>query len=283
MKYMTKEWCESMHSNVPILLTESELASTYSEKNYKKLYKIKETEWLNLKEECSKVKFEDIYPDDFLPDFGNNHITEEELKEKMNEFVEYKNQFRKTLENLPQFDVESEKKEFRSRHLTACKLYKDRLPKDILEKIADIRVFSLGYAVPEITKELEERYKNINETVETAMDNYDEEFLRQFGYNPPAFSKITLHDSDIISCRKKGKDIEIKIEGVYTDITKLKLKNCTIIKQDERITGSQFLYEEIYKNGDRFELHFLLRKWGTKTHKLLDFIVTVDDVELIKD
>jgi len=239
MKYMNKEWYNTM-SNGPLPpQTITKEAEIFSETYYKEIYKIEEAKWIELQESVSKV-----------------------------------------INKRSFFEEKAAKREFRKIHQTNIKTVKESLTDNILSKIADIRVFALGYA----SKEVEEEFIKRGNYVKNTMEDYDRQFKKTFDDNPPKFTeKFVLHDSDVISCRKKGKDIEIKIEGVYTDITGFKLKNCTVLKQDGRLYGAQFLYEEIYKSGDRLELHFLLRKWSSKTQKLLDFIVTVDDVELIKD
>ena len=52
------------------------------------------------------------------------------------------------------------------------------------------------------------------------------------------------------------------------------MKNCDVIKQDAPLHGAWCLYEEIYKAGEKFEIHFLLDK-----NKLIDYIIVADDLE----
>lgn len=64
MKYMTKEWYETMKKmHFHLLLRVSKEAGMFSEGYFKKLYKCEEKAWLKLWGNVSKVQFEDIYPE----------------------------------------------------------------------------------------------------------------------------------------------------------------------------------------------------------------------------
>lgn len=84
-----------------------------------------------------------------------------------------------------------------------------------------------------------------------------------------------------MSCRKDGKDIVLFIDNShgFTKINKIRMKNCNVIKQDAPLHGAWCLYEEIYKSGEKYEIHFLL----LRKNKLIDYIVLVDDIDFQYD
>ena len=61
MKYMTKDWYETMQkTDLHLLLKVSKKAAVFSEDYFKELYKREEKKWLQLQSEVSEVQFEDI-------------------------------------------------------------------------------------------------------------------------------------------------------------------------------------------------------------------------------
>ena len=56
MKYMTKEWYETMQkTDLHLLLQDSEQAETFSEEYFRALYQLGEENWLKMKKEVSEV------------------------------------------------------------------------------------------------------------------------------------------------------------------------------------------------------------------------------------
>ena len=157
------------------------------------------------------------------------------------------------------------------------KRFESDLPETILRKVADIRVLALFYASSEVKQEIIQFCEQNNKSTHAAMAAYHEEFNKQFKTGAPAFAeKLDLHDCFVLSCRRSGKDVVMILDnsGGYTNISRIRIKNCDVIKRDAPLYGARCLYEEIYKAGERFEIHFLLHK-----NKLIDYIFTADDLE----
>ena len=154
---------------------------------------------------------------------------------------------------------------------------KNSLPESILLKVADIRVLALNYASREVKQEITQFCKQNEKSTRAAMAAYQKQYRKQFKTGAPAFvEELNLHDCMVLSCRRAGNDVVMVLDnsGGFTNISTIRIKNCVVIKQDAPLHGAWCLYEEIYKAGESFEIHFLLDK-----NKLIDYIIVADDLE----
>jgi hypothetical protein len=264
MKYMTKEWYETMQkAGYHLPLKVSKCAEVFSSYYFKKLYKSEEKAWLRLQK-------------DFFEYAKGSPLEQEEIEEVKKESFEMQEQARLNFEIIPPFDPEQEKKNFKKEFRHNVKHLKRNLPDEILQKIADIRVLALNRASTDIKKEIATYCKTNERAVESAIKAYWKDYRKSFPNGEPAFAEtFKLHDSTVISCRKKGKDIVLKIEtGGFTSFSQITIKNSTILKQDTQLHGAWWLYDEIYRTNDGYEIHVLLHK-----NELIDFIFTATDVE----
>ncbi|MCS1384908.1 DUF4085 domain-containing protein, partial [Lysinibacillus sphaericus] len=65
-----------------------------------------------------------------------------------------------------------------------------------------------------------------------------------------------------------------------TNIDEVIFENINIIKQDDLLEDSWWLYEEIYKVNDKYEFHILLQN---KTEDLIDFIISAEQISFISN
>ncbi len=279
MKYMTKEWYETMQkTDLHLLLKVSKKAEVFSEAFFRELYRQEEKKWLQLKKEVSEVKFEDAFPEEFHAEYADGSPLEESEFEKAKiAYLELREQARINSGILPSFDPDGESKYFRQLLRYNVKDLKNCLPESILLKVADIRVLALNYASREVKQEITQFCKQNEKSTRAAMTAYQKQYRKQFKTVVPAFAEdLNLHDCEVLSCRRAGDDIVMVLDnsGGYTNISTIRMKNCNVIKQDAPLHGARCLYEEIYKAGERFEIHFLLDK-----NKLVDYIIVADDLE----
>ncbi len=279
MKYMTKEWYET-DTDLHLLLRVSKKAETFSEEYFRKLYKQEEEEWLKLQKAASEVKFEDIFPEDFSEvesELYELDLSPSEIEAAKEEYIEERERARLDFEELPPFDEDAERKNFKRRFNFSKRRLKEVLPDEVLQKVADIRVLALHRASAEVKKDITRFCKQNEKAVISAPKAYDKEFRKQFGSDAPAFAeKLNLHDCLVLSCRRKGNDVVLTLDnrGGFTNINTVTMKNCTVLKQDGRLHGAWCLYEEIYKAENQYEIHLLLLK-----NELIDFIVLADNLE----
>ena len=244
MKYCTKEWYQTMQkTDFHLLLKVSKKAEVFSEEYYKELYAKRETEQLRMDEEVSKVKFEEICSEE-------EFVSHEEFENARKDYEK----------NSLKFDPEETKKNFRTAQDYNIELLKTSLPEEILAKVADIRVLALDVCTAEVKRLITKFCKNNEKTVELTMKKLTKAEQEQFGENPPEFTDESFHDCQITALEKSGKDIVIKLDnsGGFTDCKGIVFKNAEIIEQDGDLSGAWWLYDEIYKTDNGFEIHALL-------------------------
>ncbi|URZ01684.1 DUF4085 family protein [Clostridium felsineum] len=66
----------------------------------------------------------------------------------------------------------------------------------------------------------------------------------------------------------------------FTNIEKVIFKNYNIIKQDRSLENSWWIYDEIYKVNDKYELHVLLQN---KNKDFIEFTSLTEYIEFYKD
>lgn len=283
MKYLTKEWYETMQkTDLHLLLKVSKTAEAFSEEYFRELYKREEKNWLKLQKDVSEVKFEDIYPEDYHAAYPDGTPLEESLLEEARKsYFEQREQARLKFNNRPEFNIEEKKKRFKQSFRYNLKRLKNSLPESILLKVADIRVLALNYASREVKQEITQFCKQNEKSTRAAMAAYQKQYRKQFKTGAPAFvEELNLHDCNVLSCRRAGNDVVMVLDNSegFTNISTIRIKNCVVIKQDAPLHGAWCLYEEIYKAGESFEIHFLLDK-----NKLIDYIIVADDLEYLYD
>ncbi len=280
MRYMTKEWYETLQkTSFHLNLKVSKKAGTYSEDYFKKLYKQKENEWLRLWSSVFEISLEGAILKDFNEQYADEMSLENSEFEKIKrKYIEQHKQEYIKSGKISEFNPEQEKLKFKQSLRRNIEDLKQELPEDILQNVADIRVLALQVASREVKQKITKYCKQNEKKVNSAIVAYQKEYSKQFQENEPGFvSELFLHDCTLLSCRKKGNDIVMTVDSSngFTDISEIRMINCNVIKQDALLYGAWCLYEEVYKSGDRFEIHFLFQK----KKRLIDFIVCVDDIE----
>ena len=92
-----------------------------------------------------------------------------------------------------------------------------------------------------------------------------------------------LHDCELISAELIGNDFIIKtdlIEWGSDDYVKIIFKNAVLKKKDFGNQGLAWGYEELYIAQKGYELHVLLREYGSD--KLYELIVECENIEIKK-
>ncbi len=173
-------------------------------------------------------------------------------------------------------DENEVRRDFRAYHRLKIRYWKNNLPKHILSSVADIRLFALGITSGKVKRMLLAQSQKYKRAVRAATESYQREYRENFGDHEPDFGKAHLHDSVVLSCRKKGQDIVIDLEPDLTNINHLIFKNCEIIRQDRRLYNAFWLYDEIYPADGGYEIHVLLDKTGRQD--LIEWTVHAADI-----
>ena len=249
MKYFTKEWYElCQKTSFHLLLEEEKQAETFSEEYFQQLYNTELNSWLNLQEEVASILInnETVNTDD------NN---EYEPFNRGQAIEQFHDGFIYNQEHL-----------------------KRELPETILEQIADLRVFALNKAtrtvINAVTKFCEDNERSVTATgenygkyMEGSSNTLEKRIIDKFGF----------HDCTIIKPVHNDMSLTLLLDntGGFTNIDEVTFENFNIIKQDDLLEDSWWLYEEVYKVNDKYEFHILLQN---KKMRLIDFIISADKV-----
>lgn len=268
MRYCTKEWYWTMqNTDIHLLLRVNKKAEEFSEIFYCELYAKKLAECIELWKGCSEVKADQLF---FESQFQNKEDFEQALRE-------YK---------PPVFDPEQTKREFAAQHRREIKRLRESLPKEILDKTADVRVLALDTASAEVKRLITAFCKENERKVQRAFKELHKAEKRDFGSedNMPEFCRESLHDCTITSCRIKGKNLVLDIDnsGGFTNAVKVIFKNAEIVEREGRLAGTDWLYSEVYRCKRGLEIHALLWRYGELkylTVRCADAIIIHEDDE----
>ncbi|WP_419392734.1 DUF4085 family protein [Cytobacillus praedii] len=249
MKYFTKEWYELCQKTCfHLLLEEDKQAETFSEEYFQQLFNTELIQWLDFQEEVASLME--------TAETGN--------REENNE-------------NTP-FNREQEIEQFHESFLFNQACLKEELPETIVKEIADIRVFALKKATRSVINAVTEFCENNERFVAATSEEYRKYFKEaSLAFDNEIVENFGFHDCTIIKSVQDGNSLTLHLDhtGGFTNINKVTFENCMIIKQDDLLEDSWWLYEEVYKVNDKYEFHVLLQnsKLG-----LIDFINSADQV-----
>lgn len=289
MRYLTKEWyklCQRIGLHFGMRVHNG--AAVYDEALYLRLYKRKEKEFLKTQREVNNIDprtILEMYTGTFIPlgKFVKDEEITEEDKLEYSLPSEEKERIMKMAEayNIrPPFDEEKYKIDFREIQERTIKDAQEKIPYGLLEQIADIRVFSLGYCTKGILSQLKKHsneneleLKNISEQYSKAMQSEDipENIRENFGF----------HDCKVIEIiNEKNQNMVIRLDtsGGLTEFNKITLITPTMFKQDENIVGSIWIYEELYNTENGYEVHVLFENDG-----LSELTIGCKDIRIEKE
>ncbi|MGE5627914.1 MAG: DUF4085 family protein [Solirubrobacterales bacterium] len=239
MKYFTKDFYQ-LFDYVPYLLEEEKQAECFSEEYFLKLY-----------------------------------------SEKVEEMLKAMEQLPSHLRDYKPFDRDKEAKNFYD-YINDHKKIKNILPNYILREIADLRVFMLGKASRNVVNALYQ----LHEEKEKYSQNVAEEYRTYYKqasklFLPEIVENLHFHDCFIKEINKNENELKILFDnsGSQSPIEQVIFENYKIIKCEDLLENSWWIYEEIYKSNDIYELHVLLQK---KDMKLIEFIISFENIKFHK-
>lgn len=266
MKYLTKEWyetCQQMGLHFGLRVHNG--ACEWNEALFQRLYKRKENEHIKQEREMY-----DIDPRYMLAHDGqvltraNKAFSGEEVTEKDQIVYHMPPEERAHIEKLiadydarPPFDAKKCKEEYKEAMKWNIEHQTERLPKEILEQIADIRVFTLGYCTREVLRQLKKKSAENTKEMERVSKEYREAVEAQ-DIPGEVHSRVQFHDCTVTELLTEDEVvIRFDTRGGFTSINKLTLVKPEIIKQEGEIVGSYWLYQELYRIDQGYELHVL--------------------------
>ncbi|GAS80392.1 DUF4085 family protein [Paenibacillus amylolyticus] len=266
MRYLTKEWyelCQQTHLHFGLRVHNG--AYEFDENLFLRLYKRKET--AHVKEERGMY---DLDPRFMLEHDGQvmtrveKAFSGEEVTEEDQIVYHMPSEERAHIEKLiveydvrPPFDEQKCKEEYKESMEWNFQYKAEKLPQEIVEQIADIRVFTLGYCTREILQQLKKQSAENKRHVDHAAKEFREVMMAQ-DIPDEIHGRVQYHDCTVIEL-VTGDKVVIRFDtrGGFTNLNKLTLVAPEIIKQEGEIVGSYWLYQELYRIDNGYELHIL--------------------------
>lgn len=278
MKYFTKEWYELMQN---IHYTEGFEAlkdKDFTDEDIKDLYDKKLKEWIEEEKEAydDKPDYSDFYeileskefnPTDWLfVDEKKKQVIEPSSKQEVIEHLklEEKQAMKEYIKRKP-FDENKSEKEFNEFYKSML-VANDMLPKWVYEKV-DKRLIALGYLPQKVFNKLKEqeiankeKYDNIEKE---AMNN-----LYSQNISEEIYANFNFHDEVIKSFKSKDGNYIMKVthsDFIESYTVTVIFKDANIIEMEDLKFGkSIYLYDEIYKLDDGYEVHIMYEYDGLK-------------------
>lgn len=293
MKYLTKEyyaleWLSYTNHRVKKSKTAERYDEKFYERMYQKIYTIFETlektcDWYqDPKEELQRI-------DDYI---NEPNISDEERNRRIafKKVHVYMNRERIESGTVFEFDKEVCKRKFEERNRALVALY-SRLPQEILDKIADIRIFALGCASMEVKQLLRPYCAELRRTVRQIREKAYAETDEAEKY---LSDLLGLNEYENESCPIMGieeKDGNLYLKGEDND--------CLLIKEGKIIEGkektiypyhkdipngswSRIIAAELHRVDHRFEIHFLVSN-GNEIEKEDLWYLTISGAEILKN
>ena len=150
------------------------------------------------------------------------------------------------------------------------------LPQYILDEVADIRVLALHHC----SQTVKEMITFFNAECERAIKEYTEYERSQFADNRPTFlDDFVLHDCLATSFRKKGNDYHLLFSSDMNSnmhgIKRVIFKKATVLQKEKQLSGAWWLYEEVHKTEDGYEIGVLFDK-----KDVFEFSIKCNDIIL---
>lgn len=283
MKYLTKEWYElCQQTGLHFGMRVHNGAEGYDEALYLRLYKRKEKEFIKMQREVYDVDPRFMLEQDGcmlvpLDKFASGEEINEEDKVIYHMPPEEKDRIQKLIDEYdvrPPFDEKKCREEFCILQETTKKETTDKLPPELLQQIADMRVFSLGYCTRGIFNQLKKLSNENKKKMYSVLNEYSKaqhaepipQLIRErFGFHDCKVTELTV-----------GKNVVMRFdtEGGFTNFNMITFTSAEIIKQEEHIAGSTWIYNELYSTENGYEAHMLF--WAGEGLK--ELIICCNDI-----
>lgn len=263
MKYLTKEWYQIsqqtwLHGGIRV----HKGANVMDEGLYQRLYKRKEKEYISVQREMydydPRTQLEEMIPVEVWL-YGaspSNHADEIINKMTPEEKERYEHELAVFHARAP-FDVEACRQQFRAVTKWNLKHNIDKLPSDIRNQIADMRVFSLGYCSKETMTRLKQHSQTNQKLMQKTYDAYCQ--AQQAEAIPPHIrNNYNFHDCSVTQLEMENEHLTMSLDttGGFTLFNRIKFLKPEILLQ-EPIINHDWLYSELYVTESGYEVHIL--------------------------
>ena len=282
MKYLTKEWYElCQRTGLHFGMSVHDGAAVYDEALYLRLYERKEKEFVKRGREDYDVDPRFMLQQDgctLVP--AAKFMSGETIKEEDKivyvmppEEKEHIQQLIAEYDVRPPFDAPRCRENFRILQETNIIEPSARLPREVLEQIADMRVFSLGYCTRDILQQLVNLSEENRKTVQRISNEYSN--AQQAEDIPQTIrERFAFHDC-LVTAFGVDQDVVMHLDtrGGFTNYNRITFAAAEIIKREEPIIGSIWLYQELYRTENGYEAHMLFAG-----EEMLELVIRCQDI-----
>ncbi|GAA3403375.1 DUF4085 family protein [Paenibacillus hodogayensis] len=271
MKYLTKEWYDlCQRTGLHFGMRVHNGAHAHDEALYLRLYKRKEKEFVNMQREVYDVDPRFMLEQDGtvlvpLHTFSSGDEISEEDTIVYHMPSEEKARIQKLIADYdarPPFDEIKCKQEFSRNMEWRCREEAARLPRELFSQIADMRVFALGYCTKDVLRELKKRSEENERNMKLVLDEFTK--MQQAQHIPETILEtFNFHDCKVTEW-VSGQQVVIRLDtqGGFTAFNKVTFVAAEIIKQEDHFVGSTWIYNELYRIDNGYEVHMLFAGKG---------------------
>lgn len=212
-------------------------------------------EWYAL---CLKTFLAELLEDDDRAAKKDEEFYNELLKQRLGESLAIQDEIAKMSDEDIEIDIgEYEKDYLRALDERVRDLY-SVLPEDISEEIADMRVFALNKATPEIHKRLRIYCNGAQKKVDDTLKAY-EDYYNSVDIPAEIDDNLGFHDATIVSAATENGDMKLDfdISQSFATRSSVTLKGARIIEKEAEFEGCTWLYDELYLSDGGYELHII--------------------------
>lgn len=298
MNYLTKEWYKlcsqtDLHFDFTVL----EDAELRDPSTYERLLQAKLDTYLAQQEELHNTDPRDTGHSAFsflmepLLSMGGHNNSSGEVSPEDYQVIEPSAEERKVQEGAIKafeergpFNPALAREEFLEIIANKQNTLREDYPAEILEQVADAKIFALGYCNSKIYEALqkasEENQNKVDLTLHALQDAQEQQtipepILEHFGSHDSVVTTAKFEPGDEHSAPSHDFVITLDPTAGFSPITTYRFKNAKIIKMDGPLEGAWWLYDELYsREGGVLEVHVLL----AKDADLLDLILECSDI-----
>lgn len=164
--------------------------------------------------------------------------------------------------NRPPFDEKEVIEDFEETYKSMLEI-KDFFPKWVYEEV-DNRLLALNFLPKSALKKLKAEEKENKKKFDKIMKEADEDFSRQDIFEE-LYTKFNFHDDRIVGFEKQGNNYVMTIENYEDEVIQIVFEEAEIIELEELdFENCYWLYEEIYKENNTYEVHIMVYSNGLK-------------------
>lgn len=262
MRYLTKEWYSLAHNReIDAGIRASKKAEVFDETYFRRLYTRIERNWVDLDRECANIPFDEIYPEKYDPsEFSDIDDTEGFCPMTEEEYAEIREQARAAFDaSRVEFSEADSKAMFASVYRENLAMLLRDLPSEIRDRVADMRVLSLGVAAPDVKAAIAKYARECGRKADRAFAAYSRAMRKNSG---DLWERFSFHDARVVSCTKRGRNLVLSLDSSQSiaDVSKVVFRGARIIEKPCRVAESVWLYEELYPTVDGYEAHAMLER-----------------------